>query len=55
MLLCKVEDEHTRPKIVIEPSRIMGGRYTNSFCSKFPKITHESMLYTTFNNVQKED
>jgi hypothetical protein len=55
MLLCRVEEKHTRPRIVTEPFRIMGGRDTNSSYLKFPKVTHENMLYTTFNNVQKED
>lgn len=33
----------------------MGGRDTNSFCLEFPKVTHENMLFTTFNNAQMED
>jgi hypothetical protein len=55
MLLCKVEDKHSRPIIVTRPFKIMGGRDTSSSCSKFSKATYESMLYTTFNNAQKED
>lgn len=55
ILLCRVEEKHTKPRIIIGPSRIMGGKDTNSSCSEFPKVTHENMLYIIFNNVQKMD
>jgi len=53
MLLCRAEEKHTRPRIAIGPSGIMGGRDANSSCSEFPNTIHENMLYTTSNKCSR--
>jgi hypothetical protein len=55
MLLCRAEEKHTRPRIAIGPSGMMGGRDANSSCSEFPKQSMRACYILLPTNAQEED